>query len=934
MITMKSITFLFTFVLIMISSSSIACGDIIYVKHDAQGFLNDGSSWTNAYVDLQSALDEAESCPDIQEIWVSEGTYLPTVDIGGGTGSGIQNLVFNIDFDIKIYGGFCGWESDLNERVKYLCSTILSGDHNEDDVLVNNKNDANFPFSNGADNSYNVIRMKNLTNLTIIDGFTISGGNAFHPSTLSKQIGGAIFNDGRGLNNTSSPQIISCIFQYNKSQKGGGAIYNYGVNGNASPEIIGCQFRYNSTDDNGGAFYNHASGTSFISSPVITSCLFEHNVSHNSGGGFYSLTQSMAEAVPLISQSTFVYNQASLGGGVFIDRLDGLSIDITINGCLFYFNLAIEDPSLSSLARNNLTVTTRYSLYPEATIDQVNYNTNANPQFVNSTYRLQSTSPAIDKGEFDSGFLVSTTQKDIDDNSRRLGELMDIGAYEYLSCPNSDTIYVNDDSNIFRKGTSPTSALSSLNMALSMACNCDGPPVIEIAEGRYVPHRLADLTIANDRKDHSFELGCSVELLGEYGAELSGDILNNDETLSNTGSLRDDNIKNIIKSTGIENITIDELEIYSANNEAVLITGGSQDLNVVLTNSNFRYNNSNVFKISSTGSAEQIVLIDDCTFSKNSIDSKISDGCVNIKASGLSDVDITGCTFNNNDIGGIFISLKDSSHCNIERCNFRENNSYIGGGIEIDDILRGTSFHQISNCTFVDNTAESSGAALYGRRTHDTNYAISNCTFFRNHTESLVSGALNFFNLGGSAEVIDCILWDNTNDVGSLGISGDMDISYSMIENNQCPGGTNSIRCGEVMYFNVDPMFRSENGTFGADLNLKAESPAINRGSKTASGPTGRDIASFPRIQSSRIDLGAYENQVILCPDIVSNPVPSPEINLDISLVARNLIELSQEYITPETGALFLDARETTIGTTLEIEVGAVMEVYTFGCNN
>src|SRR5271157_6174441 len=47
--------------------------NICYVKSNASG-KNDGSSWGNAFTDLQSALGSS-ACP---EIWVAAGTYKPT----------------------------------------------------------------------------------------------------------------------------------------------------------------------------------------------------------------------------------------------------------------------------------------------------------------------------------------------------------------------------------------------------------------------------------------------------------------------------------------------------------------------------------------------------------------------------------------------------------------------------------------------------------------------------------------------------------------------------------------------------------------------------------------------------------------------------------------------------------------------------------------
>ena len=67
---------------------------LIYVKHDASG-TNNGTSWANAYTDLQDALAAAQSG---NEIWVAAGTYKPT------SGNN-REVFFQLKNGVAIYGG-------------------------------------------------------------------------------------------------------------------------------------------------------------------------------------------------------------------------------------------------------------------------------------------------------------------------------------------------------------------------------------------------------------------------------------------------------------------------------------------------------------------------------------------------------------------------------------------------------------------------------------------------------------------------------------------------------------------------------------------------------------------------------------------------------------------------------------------------------------
>jgi len=103
---------------------------------------------------------------------------------------------------------------------------------------------------------------------TILDGFTITGGNGF---------------DGGGMYNYySSPTVTNCAFSENSTTGSGGGIYNQ----SSSPTVTNCTFNGNSAIQYGGGIYNSSS------SPRLTNCTFSGNTALYLGGAIYSSSSS------------------------------------------------------------------------------------------------------------------------------------------------------------------------------------------------------------------------------------------------------------------------------------------------------------------------------------------------------------------------------------------------------------------------------------------------------------------------------------------------------------------------------------------------------------------------------------------------------------------------------------------------------------------
>ncbi|MBG0770129.1 MAG: hypothetical protein H0S82_00390, partial [Anaerolineaceae bacterium] len=126
---------------------------ILYVKPGGTG---DCLSWDTA-CDLNTANDIAEAGT---QIWVAAGTYIPFSESYPTS----RNVAFILVSGVSIYGGFNGTETELSQRDWETNVTILSGEIGDPATT--------------ADNIIHMIVSIGQDETAVLDGFTISGGNA------------------------------------------------------------------------------------------------------------------------------------------------------------------------------------------------------------------------------------------------------------------------------------------------------------------------------------------------------------------------------------------------------------------------------------------------------------------------------------------------------------------------------------------------------------------------------------------------------------------------------------------------------------------------------------------------------------------------------------------------------------------------------------
>jgi hypothetical protein len=327
-------------VAIALAAALFACAgasgqSIIYVDVDAIG-ANDGTSWTNAFTSLQPALDAAMPLTPPIQIWVAAGTYLPSLESDPGDP---RSRTFGLIQGVSLYGGFAGTEGSIDERDIAANPTVLDGDFNGDDLPG---------FVNRSDNAYHVVTSVDLTEATVLDGFTIRGGQANFEGQPEGLGGGIYVPTGRLL--VARCAIIDCF-----ALEGGGIFTQLGLRVEqtsftschaSTGGAVACFTGSSSSFLSCRAEMNEAiyAGAFYVWDATIENCVFVSNCA----GCFGGLAQGgavIAEHASRLLNCVFASNMAvsdtnAAGGAVFVQTsTPGLSF--SAHGCTFYGNSAV-----------------------------------------------------------------------------------------------------------------------------------------------------------------------------------------------------------------------------------------------------------------------------------------------------------------------------------------------------------------------------------------------------------------------------------------------------------------------------------------------------------------------------------------------------------------------------------------------------------------
>lgn len=883
-----------------------ACaGTILLVKNNAIG-NNNGLTWSDAYTSLQSALSKANTCPNIEEIWVAAGTYKPSAyPIGCVFCSSPRDYTFHIRDSLKIFGGFAGTEMGIAERNLTLNQTILSGDYNDDDLITGEG--ADLIISGNAENVHHVVFSLNASpndKGVTIDGFHITGGNA--------NIDVNIVVNGNNLNRSNGG---ACLLYNGKNHLKNNTIYgNYAIAGggllqnNGSLSLESNKIYNNEAGQQTPMISGSGGGMSIFQTIVkMSNNVFYNNKCHLFGGAYYSNNN-----IDTIYNTVFFNNHSDFGGAIDFNNSNANTVNNTFyENSALSFGGAIRSTSGSIKIKNNIFWMNKRannvlnpgadignsSLLPSAnTIENnmlqlgnnlTNYPINGGTSYAGNLYAvdpalvnpsdpngtdnifntaddglsIQPCSPAINAGS-----SANAPLKDIT-NLNRIG-VPDIGAYEQNNSLPS-IIYVNAYATGLNDGSTWANAFTSLQSALLKAHTCTEYDQIWVAQGIYKPSDYPYGCIdCNSSRDFTFHLRDGLYMFGGFAGNelyasdrkpeiyptiLSGDFIGDDAItgsgagLSITGNA--ENAHHVVMSSvpnGGVGVFMAGFTITGGNANGL----GSITVNGVIT---YRENYGGIRLTAGNNVLQDLIVYGNNAHAGGGI--YISNGNLNLFNGKIYQNTAGEPISSTGSGGGIFANY---ANITINACHIYNNKSiHSGGGI-----------YSYDSYSFIHNSVVRNNFSNYGAGMHllQGTGNILNNTIYNNIAN--IGGGI--YTNSGSFYIENNILWENL-----IGISNNIpgadyvnSGSYNSVNNNMLQLANNTTNyplSGGTTYtdniYGINPAFINPSDPDGIDnvlstsddgLSIQASSPAIDAG--TSFNPW--DITGILR---GIPDLGAYE---------------------------------------------------------------------------
>jgi len=783
-------------------------------------------------------------------VWVGTGTYRPT------TGAD-RTATFQIRDNVAVYGGYWGgdtwWDRDSSPLTN---STVLSGDIGTP--------------ADSADNSYHVVT---ILGSALLEGFTITGGNASGVSPDDD--GGGMYVSG------GNPTLASLLLSGNSASGSGGGMWS----GSGSPALTNVLFWDNSATDGGGLYVDSGS-------PALVNSTFNGNSATGAGGAVYA------------------------SGGT-----------PTIANSILWGNSASSDPEISgsaSVSYSDVQNSGGSSSWTLTGVTDAGNNIDSAPLFTNAAggdLSLQASSPAIETGN--NALVPAGATTDVAAKPRfsddpgilpnvacGITPTVDMGAYEFQggSPVAWSPIYVAQGATGgARTGQDWANAFTDLESALRLATSGQE---VRVAAGTYKPGCVLD-------HNSTFQMKPGVAIYGGFpaagGAPASRDWMANVTTLEGdfngndtpddtiNSSNRSDNVYHVVTApAGVDSAAILDgftvkggVASYGDDSYGggMYLTGGaSPTVSHVTFSDNMAYLGGGMSVVGGSPT------LTDVTFEGNDAYYSLGGGGIYMEAASptLTNVTFTGNSAIDVVVGGGAICASGGSPTLTNVIFTRNYSDGMGGGMymEADNLTNLT----LTNVTFNGNTAGAGAGGIYvqsgsaslvnaafagnstlgdggGLASYGTSLTLTGATFAGNHADGSGGGVAVS---GATPTIANSILWGNSA-ASNPQISGSATVSYSDVQGGWSGDGNINTDPAFVRdpYPGLDGLWDGINDDYG-DLHLQSSSPAIDVGSNAAATGITTDRDGNDRIVdgdgngTATVDMGAYEYNPL------APPTPTP----------------------------------------------------------
>ncbi len=878
--------------------------NIMYVDINASG-ANDGTSWANAYTDLQNAISNTQT--DTDEMWIAKGTYTPDASD--------RSVYFNFNkANLKIYGSFNG-ESNPANRDILNNPTILSGD-------INNSGDL-------SGNSYHIVRAS--SDSMIFDGLTITGGNASDSSGFNSY-GSALYKSD-GVRDLT---IRNCNISGNNNYATGALYTKYASNTRGKLKVENTTFELNNARY-GSGFYSYLDHNTFVKTD-ITNCLFSRNTT------FQNNTAYSASAAWLRVSGTGSVNRANITNCTFAKNhnkgtqyvntrgilgISGNSLmSANVSNCVFWDNIDSYGTNNVAVSINGISANLTATVNAFNSIDEDNFSevpngnkintSNADPLFLNADgfdYTLLPGSPALDSGDNSKLPLHITT--DLLGGNRIFNTTVDMGCYEIQTTNTYDltiqpivgngTLYPSVGTHTYYEGTNanitstPDYGWLFDNWSGDASGNTNPLQLLMDADKSLkatfipVPAVLVDINATGNNDGTSWAnayTDIQTALAGALAIEASEIWVAAGTYLP--GSSRNDsfyfNVENLQIYGGFDatetNLSDRDISLINTTNETILSGDllGNDDATVDFSDTTRTDNSYHVVEVTANNITVDGFTIRDGYADATTGANRFGGGIY--KPNSARNFTIKNSVLKNNvALQGAALTLNSptgDSNITVNGCVFENNLAAVASGIDLHlSGNPGNMYITVANSLFHNNKTSdggiNSGAGASAMRLRAYFASVSLHAIIVNNTfvdnENTGTGANSNFPVVditrkdgtfGNFTIANNIFWGNIKNGGSIAPS----IGKT---SNLSPGIFDSSTTNRVVSNNTDEdNFSLVTGTKTAtnttdpnldgDYKLTSGSPAIDTGNNSLipSGIT-TDLLGAARIHNTTVDMGAYE---------------------------------------------------------------------------